>query len=224
MNPVDYVFVPLEIPKFEFNPDLLFTFFERHKSIPQYDFLKEIDDPWFAYEARAKDHPARAAEIPGSGWDTEFREAFPQIVATVEKFPFQQIERVYFLQQRKEVRAHRDVSKEDNSLLGPSTFRCPIINDEPEKTFYLEPISQEKKCIFPKMPPDTQWFGMNNYSARHGSFMPSPTAKKLMFCVWGKLEHTSWFNLLERSIKRYPKYCISVADLSNAPRYLHNLI
>ena len=202
------MFVPLAIPKFAFDREELLNFFETHKSLPNYSFLKEIDEPWFAYEARAQHFSSKSSHVKGSGWDPEFCSAFPQIVDTVERLPFQGIDRVYFLQQRKEVRAHRDVSKEDDPLLGPSTFRCPIINDEPESTFYLSPLDRPEETIFPQLPSETQWFGMNNYNARHGSLMPSPGAQKLMLCIWGRVNRKSWWQLLERSVETYPEHCL----------------
>jgi len=204
----DYIYVPLDIAKFAFDRDQLLDFFERRKTIPQYSFLKEIDEPWYALEARTKDFARAATEIAGSGWDPEFKSIFPQIVSTVESLPFEHVERVYFLEQRKEVKAHRDVSKEEDSLLGPSTFRCPIINDEPDRTFYLTSLENPERIIFPKLPAETQWFGMNNYNARHGSFMPSAGAKKLMLCVWGRVNREAWLQLLERSVSLYSQHCL----------------
>ncbi len=69
--------------------------------------------------------------------DPVFRENFPQFVKQIEGFPFQKIDRIYILEQVKEVKAHQDVSREDDLNLGPSTFRCPIVNDAPDRTFYL---------------------------------------------------------------------------------------
>jgi len=203
----DYIFTPLDIPKFNFDKDHLLDFFEQNKSVPNYDYLQKIENPWFVYEARRKEFASIPEEINGSGWDPSFKETFPQIVKTIEGLPFQYIERVYFLQQKIEVQAHRDVSREKDESLGPSTFRCPIINEQPESTFYLSPLSNEEFKFFPKMPLETQWFGMNNYNAKHGSFLPTGDAKKLMLCVWGQVEPQAWFSLLERSINKYEEYC-----------------
>src|SRR5690606_2122421 len=153
----------------------------------------------------------RSGEIPGSNWTDVSRNEFPELLRLIEGFPFQHIERVYILEPLKEVIPHQDISREEDPSLGPSTFRFPLINDSPESTFYL--LRGSKKAgtldsqeIYPVLPDATQWFGMNNYLASHGSHLPKGDSRKLMLCIWGKVKREPWLELLSRSVNKYKEY------------------
>lgn len=208
-----YLLVPLDIPKIQIDRRKLIDFFDTNKEIARNDFLKAIDFPWYILHLRIQGETPKAGEIPGSRWSNSARNEFQELISLIETLPFQHIERVYILEQLKDVIPHQDVSREEDPSLGPSTFRFPLINDTPETTFYI--LRGSKKTgdlsteeIYPVLPPDTQWFGMNNYLASHGSHLPQGDSRKLMLCIWGKVQREQWLDLLSKSIKKYRNYCV----------------
>lgn len=206
MNIENYIFVPLDIPNFNIDINEFLNFFDSKKALIKTDIndLKNIELPWNIYYLRNNDLKPIDNEIPGSGWHDDIRQKFHNFIDVVETLPFESIQRVYVLEQFKEVNPHQDVSRELDPKLGPSTFRYSLLNDEPTTTFYL--LKENGDIIFPKLPKDTRWFGMNNYKAKHGSYLP--TKRKLMFCIWGKVHEGKFLELLTKSIKKYQDYCI----------------
>lgn len=213
-NLTDYVFVPIDVPKIDFDRTELCAWFDSKKAEvdkERYDFIKPIDFPWNVVQIRPDWLKPKADEIPGSGWEPEFIERFPNFKEVIENLPFDKIIRVYILEQFKEVLPHKDVSKEKDPLLGPSTFRCPIVFDEPGSTFYFIKDSDPAAEIYPSFPDNhPYWFCMNNYTAKHGSHPPSLGKRKLMLCIWGEVNVTKFVNFISDNISKYSEYCIKV--------------
>ena len=210
----EYIFTPLELPTIKFNRSDLLSWFDLKKAAvddDRYEFVKQIETPWHVVQIRPDWLTPNTDEIPGSGWDPDFVERFPHFKTIIETLPFDKIIRVYILEQHKEVRPHRDVSKEKDDTLGPSTFRCPIVFDEPKSTFYFLKDSDPSTEIYPSFPDDhNHWFCMNNYNAKHGSHMPTNNNRKLMLCIWGEVNKDRFIKFITQNIEQYKNYCITV--------------
>lgn len=197
-----YVFVPLALPPVSFDRDELCTWYDSNKHILGTvgdDTRKGLHYPWYC--ANIKSGPA---------WNQSFIGRFPQFQPVLAQLPFLYC-RIGILEQRMEVVPHKDESRDPDSWLGPTSVRCPIIFDEPERTFYFIKDDETNREIVPTFPPaQGRWFAMNNYNAKHGSHMTSPGCRKLMLCFWGKVDPAPFTELLKQSIDLYADYCITL--------------
>ncbi|MFA5489571.1 MAG: hypothetical protein WC284_10175 [Candidimonas sp.] len=203
----DIVYTPLDLPKLIVDRDVICNYYDERKTVADNDFLEKVNYPWWVVHIRPDWIKPKKNEIHGSGWDEDFRTLFPNVVDVVESLPFSFINRVYLLEQLKEVPPHKDISKETDPTLGPSTFRCPIVHEDPENTFYFIRDGHDEE-LYPRLPDETNWFSMSNYTAKHGSHIPSQGKRKLMMCVWGKVDVEKYKNLINRSVNRYSEYVI----------------
>jgi hypothetical protein len=200
LNLEKYVFVPLDLPTIEFNRDELCAYYDQHKIIldqPEYDNLVGLHWPWYGLHIKRSDE-----------WNQDFCNTFRNFFPILSMLPFVQCN-IGILQQFKPVLPHKDESRDLYKDLGPTSFRCPIIFDEPASTFYFLKDSDPTVEIYPTFPVGhSRWFAMNNYNAKHGSHMPSLGKRKLMLCIWGVVNPASFTSLINRSINLYKDYCI----------------
>ena len=201
----EFYFVPLEVPKLELNREKFLDYFDTHKEHCVDDVSAPLDHPWNIVWAKPRN----------SDWTNDIKKLFPQIIEAVENLPFYEINNIAFLEQNSEVKLHSDVSKESDPLLGPSTYRCMLINDERE-TFYLrEGIRIEgtlkDEIHFPEFPEDKNFFCVNNYRSMHGAFIAKcPNSRKIIMAIWGKVIPEQHLKLIDKSITFNHKYCLQV--------------
>lgn len=198
----DYFFVPLDVPKLEFDRNELLEFYDTNK-VHLIDPVSEpLGNPWNIVWLWDR------GEII---FNDKVSRLFPNLFEVFGVLPHNYINNIALLEQVAEVKPHCDVSKEIDVELGPSSYRCMLVNDEPTKTFYFkrgvrwEGTLQDKE-IYPTLPKDTNFFAINNYNAMHGSHMP--TQRKIMLTIWGQVSPMRHYTLLQRSEKRFQEYCL----------------
>jgi hypothetical protein len=195
-----YVFVPLDLPTIEFDRNQLCEYYDQHKIIlnqPEYDNLVGLHWPWYGLHIKRNNE-----------WNTDFCNTFKDFFPKLSMLPFIQC-KIGILEQFKPVLPHKDESRDPTQHLGPTSFRCPIIFDEPFSTFYFLKDNNPAVEIYPTFPPEhSRWFAMNNYNAMHGSHMPSQGKRKLMLCIWGWVYAPEFLDLITRSIDLYKDYCL----------------
>ncbi|NJO60965.1 MAG: hypothetical protein HC836_22725 [Richelia sp. RM2_1_2] len=210
----NYYFVPLDVPKLLYNRSALLTFFDNNKYRVDDPVSKPLDDPWNIVWLWRR----------GSNNFESFVETlFPNLIEIFNCLPHYYINNVALLEQVIEVKPHCDVSKENSIDLGPSSYRCMLINDEPNSTFYFkEGVRWQGNLrdteIFPTMPCDTNFFAINNHITMHGSHtLTKSTSRKIMLTVWGNVDITKHIALLDKSIKKYKEYCLQ-CNLNQNPQ------
>ncbi len=196
------IYVPLDLAPLQFDRDELLTWYDAKKTRGMEEYVAAIGYPWNVVWLLEPDKQPDLLDSP-------IRNMYQALAA----LPHKTIKRVYILEQLIEVPHHSDVSREDDPNLGPSTYRNMLINDAPNSTFYYLRGNQSKgtlepEPVYPKYPEDTKWFVHNNYTARHGSFMPPEGARKLILCIWGGVDPTLHTDLLQRSVLKYAEHVI----------------
>ena len=196
-----FIFVPLDLPAISFDRNALLDYYDREKyalDSSKYHFLASLYYPWYCLHLKQNNQ-----------WNWPFMKQFPDFMVKLIALPFLKSS-IGILEQRKVVMAHKDQSRDIAEHLGPSSFRCPIIFDEPDNTFYFIKDKNPRKKIAPSFPTDhSKWFAMNNYNAMHGSYMTSPGKRKLMLCVWGIVDPDRYSSLVLHSILKYRDHCIT---------------
>lgn len=205
----NYYFIPLDIPRLEFDRERLLDFYDE-KKIRLIDPVSEpLGNPWNIVWLWDRGDTIFQKEISA---------LFVNLYEVFNHLPHKYINNIALIEQVLEVKAHSDVSKETDTTLGPSSYRCMLINDEPNKTFYFregirwEGTLQDKE-IYPTMPKTTNFFAINNYNAMHGSHMP--TKRKILLTVWGKVDQSKHYDLLQRSVKKYEEFCLKCNSNQN---------
>jgi hypothetical protein len=205
----DYIFVPLDVPKLEFDRNRLLNFYDSKKVRITEGLAAPLNFPWnivFLWERGA------------TTWNEYALDYFPNLLEVFDQLPHLSIDNVALLEQLMEVKVHCDVSKEPYPDLGPASYRCMLINDEPSNTFYFRKgVRWEDNLgdsfMFPYWPETSNFFAMNNYNSMHGSFMlRRPESRKIMLTVWGRVDREKHFKLIARSIEKYNTYVIKASD------------
>ena len=62
--------------------------------------------------------------------------------------------------------------------------------------------------VFPQLPPETDWFVINNHIGYHGSLLLPPKFKKITMFFAGKINEEKHLELLKRSIEKYKNYVV----------------
>ena len=198
----NYFFIPLDIPKLEFDRDKLLEFYDENKYRLTDPVCEPLGNPWNILWLWDR------GEII---FNEKVEKLFHNLYFVFGQLPHYYINNVALLEQVSEVKAHCDVSKEIDVTLGPSSYRCMLINDEPKKTFYFKrgvrwDGTLQNEEIYPTLPKETNFFAINNHNAMHGSHMP--TQRKIILTVWGKVRELKHRNLLARSVEKYKEYCL----------------
>lgn len=198
----DLIFVPLDLPKIEFDRATLEQWYDSNKTRGMEEYVASIGYPWNVVWLRDEDR--------GLEWHVNIEEIFPNLMTTMALLPHMIFRKVYILEQVIDVAPHRDVSREDDLGLGPSTYRSMLINDDPETFYYYKGTEKgpTDTPIFPKFPEERMWFCHNNYTSRHGAFLPKPPNRKLIFCVWGHVQRKAHEDLIARSYEKYKEWAI----------------
>lgn len=214
MDFTNYIYLPIDVDCPPVDRAKILRWHDSRKKRCMDPDISELEYPWAISKPRLRENGSTPGYIPGSSWDPSFEEEFPEIVSTVEQqLPFKEIVRVSVLEQLMEVRRHQDISRDPSPHLEPASYRCTLVNDEPEKTFYLRRGVRrlgtlEEKDLFPRLPSSTQWWVMGNLKSMHGSHMPSPGARKLIFSIWGVVDPERHFQLLQRSLSKFSEFAI----------------
>ncbi len=196
------IFLPLEIPPLEFNRRSLETWYDANKTRGMEEYVAKIGYPWNVVWLRDEDK--------GIEWREDIETIFPNFYNCLSYLPHQIFRKVYILEQVIDVEPHRDVSREDDESLGPSTYRAMLINDDPETFYYLRGPNKDDDMTrhYPTFPRPGMWFVHNNYNSRHGARMPVLPNRKLIFCVWGNVERAPHEKLVEISYEKYQEYAL----------------
>ena len=193
-----YIFVPLDLPVIKIDRERFCDYYDQNK-FPFATVSKDYDrhNNWFALYAKT-----------GQSWNQELCEMFPDFLSVLQNLPFVNTT-ICILEQFNPVLPHKDSNRAWEGHLGPSSFRYPIIIDEPERTFYFLKDDEPNVEIYPTWPPNhSRWFSMNQHISLHGSHMPSSGKRKLMLCVWGFINKPAMVELISHSIDKYKDYCI----------------
>lgn len=207
MNLNDLNFVPLDLPYANCDSNDIKQFIDARGKRTNYDWTKQINDPWNHVIIRSPSIVPKEHEIPGSGWTAEFRKKFPEVINVVELMPYKEINYVYILEQIIEVQPHFDVvSKNPNDFLEPATYRITLLLDD-INTFYICNDNDCKKITHPVLPKETNSWVFSNKNYKHGSKLSSiKDARKILLAVSGKLNPTEHNLLINRSINKYREY------------------
>lgn len=215
----NYYFIPLDVPILEYNRDKILLFFDKNKHRMIDPISEPLNNPWNILWLWK-----RNAVI----FEDFVSELFPNIFNVIGSLPHDYINNIALLEQVIDVKPHCDVSKEIDVELGPSSYRCMLINDEPEHTFYFrEGVRWQNTLqdteIYPKLPKSTNCFAINNYITMHGSHMPiSSKSRKIMLTIWGNVHPMKHYNLLNRSVKKYKDLCLQCNLKQNQPKMAIN--
>lgn len=205
----DIKFLPLDIPLAECDPDKIKNYMDRKGKRTNYNWTEKINDPWNHVVVRLPELTPSNGEIPGSGWRADFKRTFPEVVKTVESFPYTEINYVYILEQVIDVIPHLDHASKNPFLhLEPATYRITLLMED-LNTFYF---CKDKDCShiqFPVFPEDTNSWVFSNKEFMHGSFIPRNGKRKVLLAVGGILDEKRHFELLERSVDKYMKFIIT---------------
>lgn len=191
------IFLPLDLPKLEFNREILLTWYDRNKTRGYEEYVKSIGYPWNVIWLRDLDKNLE--------WRDDLDQVFPNLQQVLAHLPHETIRKMYVLEQVIDVEPHRDVSREDDPELGPSTYRAMLINDYSKTLYYLRGAETDpgESPLYPKFPEPGMWFVHNNFSSRHGAKMPPAGARKLILCVWGRVDKQKHIELVGRSYTHY---------------------
>ncbi len=202
-------FLPLDLPMAICDPDKIKNYMDRKGKRTDYDWTKKINDPWNHVVIRLPELTHSIDEIPGSGWRADFKRTFPEVVKTVESFPYTEIKYVYILEQVIDVIPHLDYASKNPLLhLEPATYRITLLIEDGE-TFYC---CKDKDCtdtVFPVFPEDTNSWVFSNKEFMHGSIIPKNGKRKILLAVGGTLDESRHFELLSRSADKYIKFIIT---------------
>jgi hypothetical protein len=200
------LYVPLDVPKWNVDKTKIFEYFDPRKTLHQgwkWVEIKKFSDPI----------------------DKEFNNLFPEFESIVRFLPFEEYDKRLHIDIREqiiEIRPHQDpVTKLFNeSCLGPASYKCLIIRECLE-TFYILPqslnpdvVQYDKRpkdklnYIFPKLPDETNWFALNNNTGFHGAFQAPLKYKKLTLFISGKVDEKKHFDLIKRSLSKFPDYAV----------------
>ena len=210
----DYYFIPLDIPLLEYNRNEILTFFDNNKVRVDDPVSEPLGQPWNIVWLWKRDQVIFENFVEG---------LFHNIYDVFGELPHDYINNVALLEQVIDVKPHCDVSKEVNVGLGPSSYRCMLLNDEPNSTFYFREGIRWKdtlqtKEIYPVLPANTNCFTINNYITMHGSHMPTnPLSRKIMLTVWGNVHKLKHYNLLKRSIEKNKEFCLQCNQKRSEP-------
>lgn len=201
----DIIFTPLALPELEFDRERLLAWYDERKQRGYEEYVAKINYPWNVVWLRDEDR--------GVEWHEDLHSLFPNWTYCLDRLPHSIFRKVYILEQVIDVAPHRDVSREEFVGLGPSTYRCMLINDHPETLYYLRGPnppegSLEEEKLFPRFPRERMWFAHNNHNARHGAILPPEGKRKLLLCIWGNVFSKSHFALLEKSQAEYAEWMI----------------
>lgn len=200
----ELVYIPVDLPTLEFDRAKLEQWYDANKTRGIEQYVAAIGYPWNVVWLRDEDK--------GIDWRSDLEEVFPGFHENLKNLPHIILRKVYILEQVIDVEPHRDVSREDDPDLGPSTYRAMLINDNPDTLYYMKVDGPSEKK-FPRFPKPGMWFTHNNYNARHGAIMPKSPDRKLILCVWGNVRRTDHEDLIRRSYGLYKDYSIKKDDL-----------
>jgi hypothetical protein len=205
----DIKFIPLDLPYANCDSDKIKNYMDRKGKRTDYNWTKKINDPWNHVVVRLPELAPLAGEIPGSGWRADFKRTFPDVVSTVESFPYTQIDYVYILEQIIDVEPHLDyASKNPYSHLEPATYRITLLIED-TNTFYFCKDTECNHKKFPVFPEDTNSWVFSNKEFMHGSFTPKNGRRKILLAVGGILDENRHSALISRSEDKYKNFIIT---------------
>jgi len=158
--------------------------------------------------------------IPGSPWNREFVETFPNLVELFDSLPFEKIYRIVLLETIKECVPHIDLSSlfyQDNTL-EPCNYRMTLRESSHSQGFYVQPIPEEefgtgarkeRTSKYTKQhyhPTLGNWWVLNNWCCQHGSDWKEGD-QKVLVSVQGRPseDHRAYLNSL-KNITYHPLY------------------
>jgi hypothetical protein len=181
--------------------------------------------PWISTHIRDNtsiDNPIQLKNtIPGSPWNSEFVDLFPDAIEFFECLPLLNIERIVLLESIKPVMSHVDKSKSHcpNNILEPASYRM-YLNDATESDgFYVQPkpiaewgnhraissASQGYEYLTEPLPfrfwktDIGKWWALDNFCSQHGSFYKEGD-NKVIISVQGKIDASRHSKLLDNSV------------------------
>lgn len=206
MDLQNILFTPLAVPKLDLDRNKILEYFDSRKSRFQdwqWVVIKPLNGPL----------------------DPALTEIFPFLEEQIRLLPWKDYCNNLHIDFREAFlnnKPHQDpITKTHNNLeLGPASYKCMILRDVLE-TFYVLPQStnpnivqydfrsrEKLNPIFPKLPEDTNWFGLNNHTGYHGAFMVPPRFKKITMFFTGAINEASHAKLIEESVKKYSEFVV----------------
>ncbi len=186
------IYLPVAVPRLEFDPIQLCEWYDQNKTRGYEEYVKSIGYPWNVIWLRDLDK--------GLVERADTLSMFPNFYQCLQTLPHVTIRKMYILEQVIDVEPHRDISREDDPSLGPSTYRCMLLG-QPKSLYYLRGAEVEpgESPLYPKFDIPGEWFVHNNHNSRHGAIKPPDGQRKLILCVWGVVDRDKHFELLARS-------------------------
>lgn len=146
-----------------------------------------LRQPWIAsvirdYDSNLESPIKLNSGISGNPWNFDFVDKFPELISVFNSLPFDNIERIYLLENYKFCDSHNDQSKflySENSI-EPCNYRMTLRNSQTSKGFFVQPkpfktwgtADAIKKQGFPVYywpGKPGYWWVLNNYCCQHGS-------------------------------------------------------
>ena len=205
------LFVPLDIPKFEYSDKVADEF-----SMTRF---------YNCWEVEAITEPDYSNPI---GAITNIKKTHSELVAFVNKyFPFDGIVSLELFKCVKDIPEHLDNSylSDDTSLkdreedetnmyitpeflkhqqqIEPSGYRMMFFGDR--QSLYYK-VNGEKKHM--NLPEETDSYVLQTYDATHGCKLTSKDHNRLVLFAIGWVDKAKHYNLINRSMIKYSKYCI----------------
>lgn len=205
------LFVPLDIPKFEYSDKV----------------AKEFSMTRFynCWEVETITEPNYSNPI---GSITKIKKTHPELVDfVIEHFPFTGIVCLELFKCVKDIPEHVDNSylPNDNTIkkrgedetnmyitpefrkhqleIEPSGYRMMFFGDR-QSLYYR--VNEEKKHM--NLPEETDSYVLQTYDATHGCDLTKKDHNRLVLFAMGWVNKTRHHNLISRSINKYSKYCI----------------
>jgi hypothetical protein len=211
--------LPLDIPKFEFENYHDFLALWDKESIPILRTRPDSAEPW-----NKEDHPlgeeshwykpgfrgifpyvsntAKFEEVPALTWTSKYfpHPIFDPMIEHVKKyFPFHFVDHMYIWESVKEIDLHTDQTQFWNC---PTEFRIMLHDDNPQPTLFVADM-EHVDINYIDLPSDTNSFCWSNGTQMHGSDFFGK--RKQLLVVNGILSISKLEALIDRSIEKYKK-------------------
>lgn len=210
MNEINNLnFLPLDLPFVVCDPAKIKNFMDKNSTRINYSWTEKVDQPWNHVIVRAPQFKDKTSQIPGSGWRSDFKLEFPEVVIAVENLPYIKISYIYLFEQCIEVKPHFDhLGKNPNTFLEPASYRINLLMEDDE-AFYICDDVNCTSFTHPKFPKETNTWVFSNKEVMHGSIIPKIGKRKILLIIGnGILNDELHYELLKKSYNKYQNFVL----------------
>lgn len=208
INWSNILYLPLDVPKLCLCRNKVIDYFDERKSV-------EKNNVWNWVVVKPFNGKIRP----------DILQLFPDLDFKLRQLPHLDYDgqmHIDIREQIVDVRPHQDpdTKRRNEPTHGPTAYKNLLFNDYHESFYLLPKLTNpdiigydsrprsELNPVFPKFPNDSDWFSVSNHNGFHGAFIPPAPYRKMIIFFSGPVNPDLHFDLIRRSLHKYPDYII----------------